>query len=85
MQKVAIEMSNDICYLPQVNITWKRVSRWRHHSLQFTDWAVQVRMVYGPKRSWPIRKLHIARKYMFYFLYYASHARALCFWRADCL
>ena len=34
---------------------------------QFTDWAVQARMVYGP-----VRKLHIARKYMFYLLYYTE-------------
>jgi len=48
---------------------------------QFTGWAVQARMVYGPKQSWgpyrssldwTFRKLHIARKYMFYFLYYTE-------------
>jgi len=46
---------------------------------QLTDWAVQARMVYGMKRKlraiycssldWTVRKLHIARKYM-YLLYY---------------
>jgi len=36
--------------------------------LQFTDWAVQARTVYGSKLRF--RKLHIARNYMFYLLYY---------------
>jgi len=36
--------------------------------LQFMDWAVQARMVYGLKRS----RLDIARKDMFYLLYYTD-------------
>ena len=32
-------------------------------NMQFTDWVVQAKMVYGPERSCPVRKLHIAGKY----------------------